>query len=60
MFWMAFPPFLMKQLYRSDLVVITSFVETGFTTSRFEAIELHTTTPYTPYTGQQVAQLQDS
>jgi len=50
----------MKQLYRYDSVVITSFVGTGFTISRFEAIELHVTNPYTLYTGQQVAQLQGS
>jgi hypothetical protein len=60
MFWIAFAPFVMKQLYRSDLGAITSFVGTGFTTRRVEAIELHITTPYAPYTGQQVAQLQDS
>ena len=29
---MAFPPFLMKQLYRCDSVVISSFVRTGYTT----------------------------
>ena len=29
---MVFPPFLMKQLYRCDLVVISSFVRTGYTT----------------------------
>jgi len=28
---MAFPPFLMKQLYRCDSVVIASFVGTGYT-----------------------------
>jgi len=50
----------MKQFYRSYLVVITSFVGTGFTTSRVEAIELHVTTPYTTSTGQQMAQLQYS
>jgi len=31
---MAFPPFLMKQLYRCDSVVIASFVRTGYTTRR--------------------------
>jgi len=31
---MAFPPFLMKQLYRCDSVVISSFVRTGYTTRR--------------------------
>ena len=31
---MAFPPFLLKQLYRSDSVVISSFVRTGYTTRR--------------------------
>ena len=29
---MAFPPFLVKQLYRCDSVVISSFVRTGYTT----------------------------
>jgi hypothetical protein len=57
---MEFPPFLMKQLYRYDSVVITSFVGKGFTTSRVEAIELHITNPCTLYTGQQVAHLQGS
>jgi len=32
---MAFPPFLMKQLYRCDSVVISSFVRTGYTTRRW-------------------------
>ena len=32
---MAFPLFLMKQLYRCDSVVISSFVRTGYTTSRW-------------------------
>ena len=36
MFRMAFPPFLMKQLYRCDLVVISSFVRTGYTTRRWD------------------------
>jgi hypothetical protein len=31
---MAFPPFLMKQLYRCDSVVIASFVGTGYITRR--------------------------
>jgi len=31
---MAFPPFLVKQLYRCDSVVISSFVRTGYTTRR--------------------------
>ena len=31
---MAFPPFLVKQLYRCDSVVIFSFVRTGYTTRR--------------------------
>ena len=31
---MAFLPFLVKQLYRCDSVVISSFVRTGFTTRR--------------------------
>ena len=31
---MAFPPFLVKQLYRSDSVVISSFVRTGYTARR--------------------------
>ena len=30
---MAFPPFLMKQLYRCDSVVISLFVKTGYTTT---------------------------
>jgi len=30
----AFPPFLVKQLYRCDSVVISSFVTTGYTTRR--------------------------
>jgi hypothetical protein len=30
----AFPPFLVKQLYRCDSVVISSFVRTGCTTRR--------------------------
>ena len=30
----AFPPFLVKQLYRCDLVVISSFARTGYTTRR--------------------------
>ena len=29
---MAFPPFLVKQLYRCDSVVISSFVTAGYTT----------------------------
>jgi len=33
--WMAFPPFLVKQLYRCDSVVISSFVRTGYTTRRW-------------------------
>ena len=32
---MAFPPFLMKQLYRCDSVVISSFVRTGYTTRKW-------------------------
>jgi len=32
---MAFPPFLMKQLYRCDSVVISSFVRAGYTTRRW-------------------------
>ena len=32
---MAFPPFLMKQLYRCDSVVISSFVRTGCTTRKW-------------------------
>jgi len=32
---MAFPPFLMKQLYRCDSVVISSFVRTGYTMRRW-------------------------
>ena len=56
---MAFPPFLVKQLYRCDSVVISSFVRTGYTTRRWrwllgrtgysvgQAIVLHITTPYT-------------
>jgi hypothetical protein len=35
MFWDGFSPFLMKQMYRSDLVVIASFVGTGYTTRRW-------------------------
>ena len=31
---MAFPQFLVKQLYRCDSVVISSFVRTGYTTIR--------------------------
>jgi hypothetical protein len=31
---MEFPPFPVKQLYRCDSVVISSFVRTGFTTRR--------------------------
>ena len=31
---MAFPPFLVKQLHRCDLVVISSFVRRGYTTRR--------------------------
>jgi hypothetical protein len=31
---MAFPPFLMKQLYCCDSVVIASFKGTGYTTRR--------------------------
>ena len=31
---MAFPPLLVKQLYRCDSVVISSFVRTGYTTRR--------------------------
>jgi hypothetical protein len=33
-FGMVFPPFLMKQLYRCDSVVIASFVGIGYTTRR--------------------------
>jgi len=33
---MAFPPFLMKQLYRLDSVVISSFVIRGYTTREGE------------------------
>jgi len=33
---MAFLPVLMKQLYRCDLVVITSFVGTGCTARRWK------------------------
>jgi len=33
-FGMAFPPFLVKQLYRCDSVVIFSFVRTGYTMRR--------------------------
>jgi len=32
---MAFPPFLMKQLYRCDSVVISLFVRTGYTAWRW-------------------------
>jgi len=32
---MTFPPFLVKQLYRCDSVVISSFVRTGYTTRRW-------------------------
>ena len=32
---MAFPPFLVKQLYRCDSVVISSFVRTGYTTRKW-------------------------
>ena len=32
---MSFPPFLVKQLYRFDSVVISSFVRTGYTTRRW-------------------------
>ena len=32
---MEFPPFLMKQLYRCDSFVISSFVRTGYTTRRW-------------------------
>ena len=32
---MAFPPFLVKQLYRCDSVVISSFVRTEYTTRRW-------------------------
>jgi len=32
---MAFPSFLVKQLYRCDSVVISSFVRTGYTTRRW-------------------------
>ena len=32
---MAFPPFLLKQLYRCDSFVISSFVRTGYTTRRW-------------------------
>jgi len=32
---MAFPPFLVKQLYRCDSVVISSFVRKGYTTRRW-------------------------
>ena len=32
---MAFPPFLVKQLHRCDSVVISSFVRTGYTTSKW-------------------------
>ena len=32
---MPFPPFLMKQLYRCDSVVISSFVRIGYTTRRW-------------------------
>ena len=32
---MAFPPFLAKQLYRYDSVVISSFVRTGYSTRRW-------------------------
>ena len=31
---MAFPPFLVKQLYRCDSFIISSFVRTGYTTRR--------------------------
>jgi len=31
---MALPPFLMKQLYRCDSVIISSFVRIGYTTRR--------------------------
>jgi hypothetical protein len=34
-FGIAFPPFLKKQLYRSDLVVIVSFVGTGCATRKW-------------------------
>ena len=32
---MAFPPFLVKQLYRCDSVVVSSFVRAGYTTRRW-------------------------
>ena len=32
---MAFPPFLVKQLYRCDSVVVSSFVRTGYTARRW-------------------------
>jgi hypothetical protein len=32
---MAFPPFLVKQLYRCDSVVMSSFVRTGYTARRW-------------------------
>jgi len=32
---MAFPPFLLEQLYRCDSVVISSFVRTGYTTRKW-------------------------
>jgi hypothetical protein len=31
----AFPPFLVKQLYRCDSVIISSFVRTGYTMTRW-------------------------
>ena len=34
-FGMAFPPFLVKQLYRCDSVVISSFVRTGYTARKW-------------------------
>ena len=34
-FRVAFPPFLVKQLYRCDSAVISSFVRTGYTTRRW-------------------------
>jgi hypothetical protein len=34
-FWMAFPQFLMKQLYRCDSIIIASFVGKVYTTRRW-------------------------
>lgn len=51
-FGMALPPFLIKQLYRCDSIIIVSVVVTGYTSDEGdswveEAIILYTTTPCT-------------